>query len=255
MPRISSLLAAAPVVDVPTGVNGDADGPGDNDGDDTADADEVDYAEASSVSAWYPPSNMADMSQVGLSSDSWEESKRLGPSTVPVLRWTAPASGFRPLHRDPCLHAAIKKLNKDNNPLYDLAFSSLNSSLAATHATSYAAAFIRKFVRNLSSSSPIRPWCRSAWKLNAISTDVLLPLCDVSRSLAGDPAAQVTSSLNLAVMLLVSLQRPVPAQGYPKQMRDTAVPASSTSSSKDLKGKSYGRFPKGKGMRPEVTVW
>ena len=115
MPRISSFLppAAALVADVPTGVNGDS--PGDDDGDGAADAEDVDDAEASLVSAWSLSSDMADifMSLVGLSSDSWEESKCLGPTTVPIVRrWTAPVSGFRPLRRDPCLHAAFKKLNK-----------------------------------------------------------------------------------------------------------------------------------------------
>ena len=42
-------------------------------------------------SAWSPPPNMAKafMYQVGLDPDTWEESKRLGPSTVSVVRcWT-----------------------------------------------------------------------------------------------------------------------------------------------------------------------
>ena len=71
MPRIFSFLppAAAPVADVPTGVNDDGDGPGDNDGDDAGDAEDVDDAEASPVSAWSLPADIF-MSLVGLSSHS-----------------------------------------------------------------------------------------------------------------------------------------------------------------------------------------
>ena len=69
MPWISFLPPATLVADVPTGVSGDGDGPGDNDGYDTADADDMDDAEASPVSAWSLPADIF-MSLVGLSSHS-----------------------------------------------------------------------------------------------------------------------------------------------------------------------------------------
>ena len=117
----------------------------------------------------------------------------------------------------------------------------------------------------------------------AISTDVLLPLWDVSHSLAsaigrsvvtfctgivkhadtavqpvlrssppaagfffGDPAAQVTSSVNLAVVLSWSPanERPLPKIA---QTRNAAASISSASSSKDSKEKGYVRHSRGKG--------
>ena len=108
---------------------------------------------------------------------SWEESMSWAHNCAHCSQ--VDRLGFRPLCCNPCLHAAFKNLNKDNKPLYDLTFSSLNS-LAAAHAESHAAAFIPEFVRNLSSVLHDSPWvsfCVEAeW---AVFTDVL-PLCDVS---------------------------------------------------------------------------
>ena len=107
-PRISSFLTpdATPAANVPTDVFGD--GPGDSDGDDAADAAEADNSDASLASAWSLPPDMAEvfMSQAGLGADTWEESKRLGPSAAPVVCWWAATdSSFRALQRDPCMVA------------------------------------------------------------------------------------------------------------------------------------------------------
>ena len=199
MPRISSFLppASAPVADVPTGVNGD--GPGDND---EADAEDEDDADASPVSAWSPQPDFAEVfkSLVGLSSDTWEESKHLGPNVMPLLcRWSTPDSGFRPLRRDPCLHTVFEKFAKDNQPLYDFALTSTAMSITAAHATSHVAAFIGEFIQNLSflPESAWESYCVEAER--AISTDVLLPLRDVSWSLV--------ALLRLFVLTLSMLMR------------------------------------------------
>ena len=78
----------------------------------------VEVAEASPVSAWSPPPDMADifMSLVSLSCDAGRiQASRAhncplfagGPLWIPAFA----------LHRDPCLHVAFKKLTKDNKPL------------------------------------------------------------------------------------------------------------------------------------------
>ena len=57
-----------------------------------------------------------------------KKSKRLGPSTVAIVRrWTAANSGFRPIRCDPSLHAPFEKFARDNKPLYDLVLSLLGS--------------------------------------------------------------------------------------------------------------------------------
>ena len=94
--RNASFLppASALVADVPTGVNGD--GPGDNNAEGVDDA---------NVSAWSHVPRRPVFQHM-------EESKRLG-------RWTTLASGFCPLRRDPCLHAAFVKFSKDNSSVLD----------------------------------------------------------------------------------------------------------------------------------------
>ena len=233
---------------------------------------------------------------VGLASpETWEESRRLGPAVNNLLRrWSASDSGFRPFRRDPCLHAAFEKLSKESKSFLDFTFSAMQASCASAHAVSHASAYIDEFVRSLSAILPEERWtafCADAER--AINIDVLTPLHDASRGLAhifgrsvstvragvvrhadsavqpvlkssppssgfffGDPSAQVTSSLNLAVMSsLVSRQRPSSTRGY---FRRPAAPArgaassaaSSTASSSSAaasKGKAAGRSSRGRG--------
>ena len=108
MPRISPIFASAAdaaAADVPTNVFGD--GLEDSHGDGASTSAVVDE-DVSPPSSWSPSPDMAStfMSQVGINPDMWGESKRLGPSTVPVVRlWTASDSGFCPFQRDPSLYA------------------------------------------------------------------------------------------------------------------------------------------------------
>ena len=144
-PRVSSFLAPAAPASALTGVSGDGDGPESTIGDDAASLLVTDDHFVSPSSSWSPPPDMAQafMSQVGLDPDTWEKSKRLGPSTLAIVRrWTAAASGFRPIRHDPSLHTPFDKFAKEIKPLYDFVFSSLGSFLAAAHASSHAAAFI-----------------------------------------------------------------------------------------------------------------
>ena len=189
-------------------------------------------------------------SLVGLSSPVWRESTRLGPSVSGLVRrWCSPDSGFRSLRRDPCLHAAFEGLSTDSSALLEFAFSSMSASSAAAHALSHASAFIGEFVRRLASFSPDPAWtsfCEEAG--SAISNDALLPLRDASRCLAhvfgratsairagvirhadssiqpilrssppssefffGDPAAQVSSSLRMALLSSLIQHQHAPA--------------------------------------------
>ena len=233
---------------------------------------------------------------VGLSSpDSWEESRRLGPPVNNLLRrWSAADSGFRPFRRDPCLHAAFEKLSKESKSFLDFCFSAMQASCASAHAVSHASAYIDEFVRSLSAILPEARWtafCEDAER--AIKLDVLTPLHDASRGLAhifgrsvttirsgvvrhadsavqpvlkssppssgfffGDPSAQVTSSLNLAVMSsLVSRQRPSSSRGgyfrRPAASTRGATSATSTTASSSsataTKGKGKGRSSRGRG--------
>jgi len=233
-------------------------------------------------------------SLVGLSSsDVWEPSKRLGPHVSGVIRrWGAPDSGFSSFRRDPCLHATFDKFSKDTKPFLDLAFSSMAASSAAAHALSHASAYVDEFVRNLASVSldpAWAPFCADAEK--AISDNALLPLCDASRCLAnvygrststiragvirhadssiqsvlrssppsseyffGDPAAQVSSSMNLAVMSsLIQRQRAPASRGFFRRPaassrgNASSAASSSTSSASTSKGKGSGRSSRGKG--------
>ena len=148
----------------------------------------------------------------------------------------------------------------------DFALSSLAASCAAAHAVSHAAAFMGEFVHNLSSVLPVPAWasfCQDAEK--AVASDALLPLRYASCSLThifgraastirsgvvchansaiqlvlrstpssgfffGDPAAQVLSSLNLAVMsLLVQWQRAPSSRGFFRRPAASSRGASST---------------------------
>ena len=271
------------------------------DGDDAVDgkADgEEEEDSSASHSSWTPPSDLADIweSLVGIApSDSWEESKRLGPTISAIsLRWSTLDSRFRPLRKDPCLHAQFEKLSKENKSFMDFAFSSMAASTAAAHAVSHAAAYMEEFVRNLSSVLPDPVWasfCENAEK--AVTADAILPLRDASRGLAhnfgravsfvrsgvirhsdaaiqpvlrssppssgfffGDPAAQVSSSLNLAVMSsLIQRQRaPASRGGYFRRPATSSRGASSStstaaspSSASASKGKGAGRSFKGRG--------
>ena len=253
-PPASAALPDAAAALVDKDVEGDKDGVVDGDPQD-----------ASSSSSWSPPSDLANAweSLVGISStDSWEESKSLGPSISALTRrWSAPESGFRPLRRDLCLHAQFEKLAKESKLLMDFALSSMAASSAAAHAVLHAAAFVGEFVRNLSSVSPDPAWasfCEDAVK--AVTLDALHPLRDASLGLAhvfgraassiwsgvichansaiqpvlrssppssgfffGDPAAQVTSSNNLAVMSSLVQRQCTPAsRGF---FRRPAAPA------------------------------
>ena len=140
---------------------------------------------------------MADvfMSQVGLNPDTWEESKRLGPSTVPVVcRWTAPDSGFRPFRRVPSLHAPFEKFAKDNKPLYDFALSSLGSSLAVAHPSLHAAAFIGEFLQRLPTVLEGPYWAQFCIdEEHAFAADVIFPLRDAACCLAGSVGRSITA--------------------------------------------------------------
>ena len=229
------------------------------------------------------------------SSGKWEPSTRLGPSTSGVIRrWGASDSGFSSLSRDPCLHTTFDKYSKESKALLDLAFSSMASSSAAAHALSHASAYVDEFVRRLATVSAEPGWasfCAEAEK--AISDNALLPLRDASRCLAGiygrststiragvirhadpsiqsvlrssppssefffgDPAAQVSSSMNLAVIsTLIQSQRAPASRGYFRRPgaysrgnAASAVSSSSTSSSSSKsKGKGSGRSSRGNG--------
>ena len=103
-------------------------------------------------SSWYPPVDMVSTfnSLVGISSDTWGETKRLGLSTTSIVRrWTAPDSGFGPFRRDPSLHVSFEKFAKDNKPFYDFAISTMGSSYAAAHSLMHAAAFVEEFLQRL----------------------------------------------------------------------------------------------------------
>ena len=234
-------------------------------------------------------------SLVGLSSSgAWEPSKRLGPPVSGVIRrWGAPDSGFESFRRDPCLHSTFDKFSKDMKPFLDLAFSSMAASSAAAHAVSHASAYVDEFVRHLASVSSDPAWapfCADAEK--SVSDNALLPLRDASRCLAnvfgrsastiragvvrladssiqsvlrssppssgfffGDPAAQVSSSMNLAVMsTLIQRQRAPASRGFFRRPaastrgNTSAAASSSTSSSaSSSKGKGSGRSSRGKG--------
>ena len=230
------------------------------------------------------------------SSGKWEPSTRLGPSTSGVIRrWGSSDSGFSSLSRDPCLHTTFDKYLKESKALLDLAFSSMASSSAAAHALSHASAYVDEFVRRLATVSAEPGWasfCAEAEK--AISDNALLPLRDASRCLAGiygrststiragvirhadpsiqsvlrssppssefffgDPAAQVSSSMNLAVIsTLIQSQRAPASRGYFRRPGAysrggaSAAASSSTSSSPSSsksKGKGSGRSSRGKG--------
>ena len=274
MPWVTPFLppaSSSAAVGVNVASSGDGDDDDDDDGDDVrngedvAVVDEDSVSSASPLSSWLPPSNMADSwrSLVGLSSPSvWRESTRLGPSVSGLVRrWCSPDSGFRPLRRDPCLHAAFEELLTESTALLEFAFLSMTASSAAAHALSHTSAFIGAFVRRLASFSPNPAWasfCEEAE--SAISNDALLPLRDASRCLAhvfglatsairagvirhadssiqpilrtsppssefffGDPAAQVLSSLRLALLSSLIQRQHAPAS------RGSASAASSIS--------------------------
>ena len=227
------------------------------------------------------------------SSGKWEPSTRLGPSTSGAIRrWGSSDSGFSSLSRDPCLHTTFDKYSKESKALLDLAFSSMASSSAAAHALSHASAYVDEFVRRLATVSAEPGWasfCAEAEK--AISDNALLPLRDASRCLAnvygrststiragvirhadssiqsvlrssppsseyffGDPAAQVSSSMNLAVMSsLIQRQRAPASRGFFRRPaassrgNASSAASSSTSSASTSKGKGSGRSSRGKG--------
>ena len=140
-------------------------------------------------STWSPPPDMAEafMSQVGLDPDAWEESKCLGPLRVAVVsRWTAVSSGFRPIRRNPSLHAPFNKFAKDNKPLYDFVFSLLGSSLAVARATSHVASFVEEFLKKLPMVFEGLHWFQFCIEVeHAFAADILFPLRDSTHCLAG----------------------------------------------------------------------
>ena len=190
-PQVSSFLAlaaSAAAASALTSVSGDGDGPEGSVGDDTTSS-AVSDDHVTPSSAWSPPPDMAEafMSQVGLDPDAWEESKRLGPSTVAVVHgWTSANFGFRPIRRDPSLHAPFEKFAKDNKPLYDFVLSLLGSSLAVAHASSHAASFVEEFLKTLPMVLEGRYWSQFCVKVEqAFAADVLFPLRDSTHCLAG----------------------------------------------------------------------
>ena len=77
--------------------------------------------DVTSPSTWSPPADMVSTfnSLVGIKSDTWGETKRLGLSTASiVLRSTAPDFGYRPFRHDQCLHVPFNKFSKDNKPFF-----------------------------------------------------------------------------------------------------------------------------------------
>ena len=134
------------------------------------------------------------MSQVGIYPDKWGESKRVGPSMVPVVRQNAPDSSFHPFRRNPSLHVPFKKFAKDNKPLYDFALSSMGWSLAAAHSSLHAAALIKEFLQRLPTVLEGPYWAK--WCVNvaqALKIVVLLPFCDSAGCLSGSVGSSVTA--------------------------------------------------------------
>ena len=104
MTRISPIFAAAAdmpeassvALDVQTDVIGD--GLEDEHGEGASTLAAVDE-DVTPPSSWAPPADMVSTfnSLVGINSDMWGKSKRLGLSTMSVVcRWTAQDSSFRP---------------------------------------------------------------------------------------------------------------------------------------------------------------
>ena len=158
------------------------------------------------------------MFQVSLDPDAWEESKRLGPSTVSVVRrWTAAASKFHPIRR---LHAPFDKFAKENKPLYDFVFASLGLSLAAAHASSHAAAFIEEFVRKLSTILEGPFWSQFCADVkHAFNADVIFPLRNSTHCMAGSVGKAITAIRSGVIKNVGEAVQPVlrsspPADGF-----------------------------------------
>ena len=233
-------------------------------------------------SSWAPPPDMVSTfdSLVGISLDTWGESYCLRLSTTSVVRhWTAPDSGFRLFRRDPSLHVPFEKFAKDK-PFYDFGLSTMGSSFAAAHSSMHAAAFIEEFLQRLPTvlEGPFwAKWCVDV--AHAFQADVLLPLRDSARCSSGsvgssvmavktmvvksaevaiqpvlrtsppsagyffgDPATQVSTSLNL----LIKEKRPAAKHPAAAAPQAAAASAYSASTSTDSKGKGFGRNSRGR---------
>ena len=179
--------------------------------------------DVSPFTGWEPSAGIATkyMELVGLDSDVWEDSKRLGPSTANVVkRWTAPSSGFRPIRRDPSLLTQFDKFAKESKPLHDFAVNALGSSFASAHATSHASAWLEM----------IMGWLPTVWKGNGweefvdnlssgIRDNVLFPLRDSAHCMAGISAKSITTvrsgvSKNAGEAVSVVLRTAAPSDGF-----------------------------------------
>ena len=205
MNRISPILAAITdtldvstlASDVQTDVIGGGDGLEDEHGEGALTA-AVDN-DVTPPSSWSPPANMVSTfnSLVGIDADPWGKTKRLGPSTMFVVRrWIAPDSGFCPFQRDPSLHMPFNKFAKDNT-FYDFAVSTMGSSYAAAHFVMHAAVFVEEFLQHLPTVVEGTNWAK--WCVNVASSfqaNVLLPLKDSARCSSGSIGSSVMAVSN-----------------------------------------------------------
>ena len=190
---------------------------------DSASVQAVDDNTVSPFTGWEPSADIATkfMELVGMDSDVWEESKRLGPSTTNVVkRWTAPASGFRPIRRDPSLLAPFDKFAKENKPLYDFAMTAIGSSFASAHATSHASAWLEMILGWLPTV-----WTGNGWEefvenlSSGIRDNVLFPLRDSAHCMAGISAKSITTvrsgvSKNAGEAVSAVLRTAAPSDGF-----------------------------------------
>ena len=189
---IPSAAPDAPASATLASIDDDADHDGD-----TASVRTVDDHTVSPITGWMPPTDIASnfLQLVGMDSDVWEDSKRLGPSTANVVkRWTAPASGFRPIRRDPSLLAPFDKFAKENKPLHDFAMTAMGSAFASAHATSHAVAWLEMILAWLPTV-----WSGNGWEefvdglSSGIRDNVLFPLRDSAHCMAGISAKSITT--------------------------------------------------------------
>ena len=195
----SSVAPAAPAAaaTAPIDVNGDGADPSSSVGDDATTRADDDHV-AAPISNWSPQTD--DMASyfkdlVGLDSDVWDETKRLGPPTTNVVRrWTTPSSGFRPTRRDPSLTSPFDKLSKENKPLYDFVMATLSSAFATAHAASHAAAFMGEFMESLPTIHQGEAWEKFASDMTLSMRDnVIFPLRDSVICMAGIAGKSVAS--------------------------------------------------------------
>ena len=195
-PRVIPYAAPPPPPDAAPATHASIDDDADHDGD-TASVRTVDDHTVSPITGWMPPTDIASnfLQLVGMDSDVWEDSKRLGPSTTNVVkRWTTPSSGFRPIRRDPSLLAPFDKFAKEQKPLYDFAMAAIGSSFASAHATSHATAWLEMLMEWLPTVLVGNGWEGFVENLASnLKDNVLFPLRDSAHCMAGVSAKSITT--------------------------------------------------------------